>query len=348
MEKPLNIFISYSWDSDAHKQWVVKLANYLIEKGGCDVSLDQYDLKAGDNMVHFMEGGVAVADKVLLLLTPNYKLKADKRQGGVGMEYSMISQGMYLKQTDNNKFIPVLREGSLQSSAPTFVQTKIYHDMSDDTMFENTAHELLRLVHEQPKLVKPKTGETPNFSKVIIESKKIEPLKEFDESFGKMATAKKIEKELRVLYTSAEGVQLVVQSVSRIFQAIEKRSIKYLFEKKIPVISKRYNNHCSLRLQAGDYFTIADYKCDSATQVRLIYLKLRSGIDENFDHNKLLDQNTIVTLLLGMNSENKYFPFFNDDKTVGWKYNEVKYTEEDLVERMFSLLLEEMSKVKSV
>ncbi|NQY29172.1 MAG: toll/interleukin-1 receptor domain-containing protein [Flavobacteriaceae bacterium] len=347
MEKPLNIFISYSWDSDAHKKWVVKLANYLIEKGGCEVILDQYDLKAGDNMVHFMEDGVSVADKVVLLLTPNYKLKADKRQGGVGMEYSMISQGMYLKQTNNNKFIPVLREGSLQSSAPTYVQTKIYHDMTDDILFEKTAIELLRIVHEEPKLVKPERGEVPDFSKGIIESKKTEKFNGFDETFGEMLKAKNLEKELKALYTSAEGVQLVVQSASRIYEAVEHKALKYLSEQKIPVISKRYNNHCSLRLQAGDYYAIADYIGSTKTQVILISIKLRTGVDKSFNPNQLKD-NPIMTILYGRTDENKYFPFFKKDKTVGWKYNEVKYTEEDIVDKMFSLLLEEMSKVKSV
>jgi len=40
------VFISYSWDSEAHKEWVLNLANNLI-KNGIGVLLDQYDPSAG-------------------------------------------------------------------------------------------------------------------------------------------------------------------------------------------------------------------------------------------------------------------------------------------------------------
>ena len=65
-------FISYSWDNDSHKDWVLNLANELM-KNGVDVFLDQYDLSLGMEMTHFMEKAVT-ADRILAILTPNYKL----------------------------------------------------------------------------------------------------------------------------------------------------------------------------------------------------------------------------------------------------------------------------------
>jgi len=51
------VFISYSWDSAEHKQWVLKLADLLI-LNGVDVLLDQYELSIGKNMFPFMEQSV--------------------------------------------------------------------------------------------------------------------------------------------------------------------------------------------------------------------------------------------------------------------------------------------------
>ncbi len=77
------VFISYSWDNEAHKQWVVEVASTLTENG-IYVYFDRYDLYAGKDMMYFMETSVRNADKVVIIMTPNYKIKAEKRTGGVG------------------------------------------------------------------------------------------------------------------------------------------------------------------------------------------------------------------------------------------------------------------------
>ena len=40
----ISIFISYSWDSEEHKEWTLHLANRLEEFREVHVTLDQYDL----------------------------------------------------------------------------------------------------------------------------------------------------------------------------------------------------------------------------------------------------------------------------------------------------------------
>ena len=151
----LKVFISYSWDNEKHKDWVLKLAKNLIEKYNVDVILDRYDLSVGKNMTYFMENSLEVAHKVIMILTPNYKLKANNRKGGVGFENSMISQELFKNQKDNTKFIPVLRIGSADESAPKFIESLIYHSMVDDNSFESDLEELARLIYEKPKLIKP-------------------------------------------------------------------------------------------------------------------------------------------------------------------------------------------------
>ena len=165
MDKQSNpkVFISYSWDSDEHKNWVLNLANQLVENG-VDVSLDQYELQLGRNLTYFMERAVQEADKVILIMTENFKVKAEDRQGGVGYEYSMINAEWYNNQTDNTKFIPVLRGANRKRSIPTFVNAFINLDMRANNQWDENIEALLRTIYNQPKIVKPTIGKRPSFT----------------------------------------------------------------------------------------------------------------------------------------------------------------------------------------
>lgn len=80
------VFISYSHDSTAHKAWVLTLATRL-EGNGVAVTLDQWDLKIGGDLPHFMESGLSDSDRVIVVCTDEYVRKANAMQsGGVGYE----------------------------------------------------------------------------------------------------------------------------------------------------------------------------------------------------------------------------------------------------------------------
>ncbi len=125
-DKP-NVFISYSWDNDAHKEWVKSLADILLNNG-INAILDDYDTEPGDRLPHFMEVAVSKADKVLIICTERYKEKADKREGGVGYEEHIISSE--LTKGKENKFIPILRKGTDNTSIPICLLGKKYIDLS--------------------------------------------------------------------------------------------------------------------------------------------------------------------------------------------------------------------------
>ncbi|HKG08511.1 MAG TPA: toll/interleukin-1 receptor domain-containing protein, partial [Pedobacter sp.] len=146
--KPV-IFISYSWDDENHKNWVLQLANRLL-KDNVDVKLDRYLLRTGAAMQYTMEQAISTADKILIVFTPNYKLKADNRKGGVGYEYSIMNAGLYLNQTTNDKIIPVLRKGSIEESIPSFMQQYIHLDIRNDDNFENSYNDLKRDIFNEP------------------------------------------------------------------------------------------------------------------------------------------------------------------------------------------------------
>lgn len=154
------IFISYTWDDEPHKEWVLKLANRFISDG-IETILDRHELRLGRNMPHFMERSIAKADKVLIIFTPGYKAKADNRTGGAGYEYSIMNADLYHNQTTNEKIIPILRAGSQRESIPAFMQQFIHLDMTDNNLFADRYNELKNHICNQPLLDKPVLGPSP-------------------------------------------------------------------------------------------------------------------------------------------------------------------------------------------
>jgi hypothetical protein len=141
------VLISYSWDSDEHKEWVLQLAERLRMKGGVNVVLDRWHLQPGMDRTHFMEQGVANSNFVLIVCTPNYAMKANSRDGGVGYE-AMIITSQLAHQIRQNKFIPVLRLGDWNSSAPIWIQSKVGVDFSGDPYDEKQYDLLLKTLHQ--------------------------------------------------------------------------------------------------------------------------------------------------------------------------------------------------------
>lgn len=151
------VFISYSWDDEKHKDWVLKLADRLTSDG-IKVLLDRYDLKIGRSLPHFVEQSIAHADRILIIFTPGYKSKADQRLGGVGYEYSIVNAELYQTQTTNAKIIPVLRRGEMKDSIPAFMQQFIHLDLRKDKNFETSYADLLREIYDEPAVKRPEIG----------------------------------------------------------------------------------------------------------------------------------------------------------------------------------------------
>ncbi|WP_024480413.1 toll/interleukin-1 receptor domain-containing protein [Cellulophaga baltica] len=162
IENP-SVFISYSWDNEEHKNWVLNLAKRLRENG-IEVILDRYELQGGKNIAHFMDRALENADKVLVIFTPNYKLKADKREGGVGYEYSILNNDIYKNIAGNSKYIPVLKSGTMETSVPAFIQQFIAIDVRDDAQYEQKVREITLTLYDKPIIKKPGIGKKPRWA----------------------------------------------------------------------------------------------------------------------------------------------------------------------------------------
>lgn len=167
---PPRIFISYSWTSEKHKQWVLNFADSLVNDG-VDVILDRYMLKPGQDNINFME--IMVSDDikhVLVICDKGYQDKANKRKGGVGIESQIISPKVY-KDVSQTKFIPLIKEFDNQGNAcvPVFFEARNFIDISTDTKYFKEYENILRLIFEKPSITKPKIGSPPDY---IIKDKK--------------------------------------------------------------------------------------------------------------------------------------------------------------------------------
>lgn len=160
----MSAFISYSWDDDAHRQWVRSLAERL-RSDGVDVTLDCWHTMPGDQLPEFMERAIRENDFVIIVCTPRYRTRSDTRDGGVGYEGDIMTAEVMTRRNDR-KFIPVLRTGTWSQAAPSWLAGKYYIDLSADPYSERQYRDLictlLRIREEPPPLGKPMAslGET--------------------------------------------------------------------------------------------------------------------------------------------------------------------------------------------
>jgi len=151
-------FISYSHDTQEHKKWVLELASRL-RNNGIDAILDQFELRPGDDLPHFMETHLASSERILMICSEKYVQKANKGEGGVGYEKMIITSNL-MKRIDENKIIPIIKQNTTKE-VPTFLKSKLYIDFSKKDDFEFSYDDLVRAIHNTPLFKKPPVGNNP-------------------------------------------------------------------------------------------------------------------------------------------------------------------------------------------
>ncbi len=136
-----SVFLSYSWDSEAHTVWVARLGDAL-RGAGLDVRLDQVDLRPGSDLTKYMETAVRESDYVLLICTPGFAQRSDARIGGVGYEHGLVTGEIFSGVAETEKFIPILR-GDPAESIPSFLRSRKWVDFREEPMFDARVAELI-------------------------------------------------------------------------------------------------------------------------------------------------------------------------------------------------------------
>lgn len=155
---PPTAFLSYSYDNDAHVEWVLTIAHALMSRG-INVKLDKWDLSPGHDLAHFMESGVSGSDWVVLVCSESYVRKANAGTGGVGYEKLIITKGI-ISDVTTQKFVPILK-GNSAGTTPLCLGPRKFVDFRSDANYPRALEELVRTLHRTPKHVRPALGASP-------------------------------------------------------------------------------------------------------------------------------------------------------------------------------------------
>ena len=153
------VFISYSWESKEHSEWVNSLADKLLADG-IEAIIDSYDVIPGDRLPEFMESSIKDSDYVIIICTEEYKRKANNREKGVGYESHIISAELYNNHNDR-KFIPIIRQGDFNTAVPTYLDGKLAIDLRGNPYNETSYKDLIASIFKFKK--KPKVGIRPYY-----------------------------------------------------------------------------------------------------------------------------------------------------------------------------------------
>ncbi len=141
-KKSAVVFISYSWDSKLHKDWV-KDFSVKLRMEGIDIRLDQWEAAPGDQLPHFMENQIKDSDFVLIICTPEFKKKSEAREGGVGYEGNIVTAEIYTKR-NHRKFIPILCTGNISTAIPAWLAGKYFIDLSNKKFYKINFNDLVK------------------------------------------------------------------------------------------------------------------------------------------------------------------------------------------------------------
>jgi hypothetical protein len=127
-------------------EWIEKFA-FRLKGNGLEVLVDRWNLKLGDSITRFMETAVESCDFVLLICTPQYKLRAENRTGGVGYEHDLMT-ARKLAVGEYAKFIPILRAGTWYTATPKWIAGQLGVDLRGknyaEDNFQNLVDHLLK------------------------------------------------------------------------------------------------------------------------------------------------------------------------------------------------------------
>lgn len=153
------VFISYSHDSEEHKDWVLQLATRL-RSNGVNVILDRWNIKLGSDLASFMERGLSKSSRIVSVCSSTYVKKANEGKGGAGYE-KQIMTSEFINDQNHNWVIPLIKNNPETRKTPTFLGGRMYISFEDANLYETKYEELLRDLLDEPVLPIPPIGKNP-------------------------------------------------------------------------------------------------------------------------------------------------------------------------------------------
>ncbi|SHM99231.1 SEFIR domain-containing protein [Anaerosporobacter mobilis DSM 15930] len=246
------IAISYSQDTQSHIEQVISFANFLREKGyACfmDMLLKQNETSIDFN--EMMLKLIPVAKKVIIILTPNYKKKAENFEGGVGKEYRIINDEILRM---DNKYLLV----TFLPLSTTSISTLLPHGLE--------GREIIDLNEDQKngfELLFSKLSDTPIYLFSPVNSKKIKTASKLVKPFelNPLNTKKEIFACIKKILS--ENKQLLMQygpnSLIALSNPISTSSETWISIKANTIIP---NNNYIISLLEDNMNILSQYECD--------------------------------------------------------------------------------------
>lgn len=154
-------FISYSWDSASHQEWVLYIVNQLRKKG-IDAEADVFETQLKSvSLPQMMVDKVRDSNFVVIVLSEEYAKKADQSSGGVGFESRLM---LPLLMENPDKLIFIMRyEGNYEKVFPFHLKGQYAIDFSNESEFEKKLDELVYRIYGQPMHYQEPLGKIPEF-----------------------------------------------------------------------------------------------------------------------------------------------------------------------------------------
>jgi len=148
----VRVFVSYSWDSELHRQRVLSLVQRLRDQG-VDAWIDRFVQFPPEGWQRWMENEIEKAQFVLLIITEAYRERftghAGKTGLGVSWEGAIVTADLYDSAGQNVKFVPTLFSAADEAHVPRSLRRYSRFRVDNDSGF--TA--LCRLVTDSPEIM---------------------------------------------------------------------------------------------------------------------------------------------------------------------------------------------------
>ncbi|TXS48663.1 hypothetical protein EAO75_17295 [Streptomyces sp. uw30] len=161
------VFISYAHDDDGHVTKVETLYELLRTQGGLDAKVDLYAGVQPQDWPRWMMRQYADADYVLVIASPEYKVRGDhEQQDGVGLgvafEAGLLGTELYGNyRAWFRKVLLVVLPGRSEQELPEFLGAVRISRFAVPSLDAAGIEQLVRYMTGQPERVEPELGPIP-------------------------------------------------------------------------------------------------------------------------------------------------------------------------------------------
>ena len=168
MPSPITVFVSYAFESEEHKERVESFVDMLLQMG-FDAKMDSMLKREYPDIDQMMVYGLN-CEKIIIVLSPEYKRRADNSIGGVWKEFKVIADDL---ETNPLKYIFVsfdaYSEEMKQQISPKRIGNRWIVDLEKGK--KDNYNELISFIKEEKEYPFSKINKTT----VSVTPKKIKP-----------------------------------------------------------------------------------------------------------------------------------------------------------------------------